>query len=382
MEVDGIPPQEDNSMANLIDIFESIEQFAYKLLTWIIFLPRTLAKIIVDSDWVPGYISTELREKDRNRFDDYFPPVMLILLVSVAPFIYFAYFAVTPSVTISAPAAAHVREDVIFIASVEFISDVSPYRFEWKDDSLKPLPVNYSVEDGSIVWTAWDTRGYKYIYVLASNPKGEQVWGRAVVYIGEVDEDLSSFAETSTPAPPPSAPQADLAESLKKTDTFLLGLLFLGMPLVFALAVEALREKPLTAEGIKRSFYIQCYYFAPLYFIFWIGLVAPEYFMTPSEKLLKGTILGMFFYFLGWLVYQETRLIAAERAWPWPKALGLSIGIFLFDILLILALASMGELDSMYFDMLRVGLWVLSVVVMLALIITGWIHALRKRRRE
>jgi hypothetical protein len=367
-------------MSNLIDIFESIEQFAYKILIWIILLPKTLAKIIIDPSWAPGYISRELREKEHNRFDEYFPPVILILMVAVVPFVYFSYFAVTPSATISAPDAAYVGEDVILSASADFISDIPPYRFEWKDKFLKPLPVNFSSEDGSVVWIAWDTPGDKHINVVVSNLKGEQLWDYAVVHIGKMDEDLSGFDGIPTLGPTPSVPKADLTEALKKTDTLLLGLLFLGLPLMFALAVDAFREKPLSAESMRRSFYIQCYYFSLPYLFLWAGLVAPQYFLTPSEALTKWAMLGMFFYFLGWLVYQETRLIAVERAWHWLKALGLSIAILLFDIMLILALPSMGEFNSMYPDLLRVWLWILFSATTLALIITSWVHAFRKRK--
>lgn len=73
-------------MVNLIDILESIEQFAYKVLIWILVAPKTLAKIIMEPGWVPTYISKELREKEQNRFDEYFSPVFLILLASVLEF--------------------------------------------------------------------------------------------------------------------------------------------------------------------------------------------------------------------------------------------------------------------------------------------------------
>jgi hypothetical protein len=367
-------------MLNLIDIFESIEQFAYKVLIWMLIAPKTLAKIIVDPDWAAGYITKELREKEHNRFDDFFSPVILILLVSVVPFVYFSYFTVTPSASISAPTAAHLGEDVILAASADFISDVPPYRFEWKDGSLKPLPVNYSGEDGSVIWIAWDEPGIKSIYVVASNQKGEKVWARSAhIYIGKAGEDLSRFKDVPTPEPSNNYLNADFGETLKETNSALLGLLFLGIPLIFALVVEVILGNPLSGEGMKRSFFIQCYYFAPLYTALWAGLVAPQYFLTPSESPLASMLLSMFLYFLGWLIYHETRLLEVECKFHWVKALGTTLGILTASTALVIALVAAGELKSTYPDLLRLGSWLIWVGLGLILIVMGWARALKSR---
>ena len=66
---------------NIINIIKGIEQLAVELLLWIIYVPKTIFKIIKDPNWVPGYIKEELEKKDR--FTGYMSPILLYLAVSV-----------------------------------------------------------------------------------------------------------------------------------------------------------------------------------------------------------------------------------------------------------------------------------------------------------
>ena len=70
---------------NIINILEGIEKLVVELLLWILFIPKTLFKIITDPNWVPIYIKEEL-DKKSERFDDYISPVLLFLTSSVVLF--------------------------------------------------------------------------------------------------------------------------------------------------------------------------------------------------------------------------------------------------------------------------------------------------------
>jgi hypothetical protein len=71
---------------NIINIIKGIEQLAVELLLWIIYVPKTLYKIIKDPNWVPVYIKEELN-KDEDKFKGYLSPILLFLAISVLLFV-------------------------------------------------------------------------------------------------------------------------------------------------------------------------------------------------------------------------------------------------------------------------------------------------------
>ena len=70
---------------NIINILKGIENLAIELLLWIIYIPKTLFKIIKDPYWVPDYVSDELKNDDK--FTNYMSPVLLYLGNSVILFV-------------------------------------------------------------------------------------------------------------------------------------------------------------------------------------------------------------------------------------------------------------------------------------------------------
>lgn len=61
---------------NFINIIEGIERLVVNLMFWIIFIPKSIYKIVTNPKWVPGYVSAEL-EKDKDRFKDFMSPIVL-----------------------------------------------------------------------------------------------------------------------------------------------------------------------------------------------------------------------------------------------------------------------------------------------------------------
>ena len=54
-------------MNNLTEIVEGIEKFAYEIMIWVLFIPKTLIQIIVNPSWVPEYITREMEDKKIGR---------------------------------------------------------------------------------------------------------------------------------------------------------------------------------------------------------------------------------------------------------------------------------------------------------------------------
>src|SRR5215216_7735798 len=126
-------PIGDKTMLDLTTILESIEKLAYDVLIWALLVPKTLIKIVIDPSWVRGYVTKELTQKDEARFDEYFSPIILILLASLLPFVY-SYLTPIPAVTIQGPEEVKVNSDIDFNATADFISERGNFKYVWTAD--------------------------------------------------------------------------------------------------------------------------------------------------------------------------------------------------------------------------------------------------------
>ena len=70
---------------NIISILAGIEKLVVELLLWLIFIPKTLFKIVADPNWVSKYVDEELAKKS-DKFVNFISPIMLFLVSSVVLF--------------------------------------------------------------------------------------------------------------------------------------------------------------------------------------------------------------------------------------------------------------------------------------------------------
>jgi len=85
---------------NIANILAGLEKLVVELLLWILFIPKTLYKVVSDPEWVPGYVDAELdREPDQesDRFDSYLSPIPLFFTCSVVLFVILAELEETAS---------------------------------------------------------------------------------------------------------------------------------------------------------------------------------------------------------------------------------------------------------------------------------------------
>ena len=298
-------------MANLTSIFDSIEKLAYDILIWILLVPKSLVKIVIDPGWVPRYVSKELKQKDENRFDDFLSPVILILIASLMPYL---YQLVTPYPEASIDSGTKVEQDygevevgwtADFWVDSDFIADTGNYSYEWDVDGGE---IYYSGDDYISVY--WDESGYHTVSVTVTNDKGEELWDWFDIYVvPEGDSPLSSSGGEERK----STGQGDLLNTLQGTQMVLPALIFLGLPMLFAIATEAFRGHALMRSTLKRSFYIQCYYFSPVILVMWSLYLGFNFFIAPDEVLLGLIVMLVAVIMLLWLIRNETRLIRSER---------------------------------------------------------------------
>jgi hypothetical protein len=70
---------------DLLKILRSLEEFLYEAITWLIFYPRTLWRIVSQPLTMAKYASTEIDQKTDNQFTDAIsPPLFLMLTLGLA----------------------------------------------------------------------------------------------------------------------------------------------------------------------------------------------------------------------------------------------------------------------------------------------------------
>jgi hypothetical protein len=175
--------QGGNDLSNITDFLDEIERLAYKILLWVLLIPKTLLKIILQPNWVPGYVKEEINSDSKRVFDRYLSPVVLFLIVTLIPSVLFAFVPIT-GMTISQPQA--ITEDdprsIAFTVKGNFRSSTQRlfHRVWWEvwhvnyeDRAGNPVNIEYGIDvdlDRSIVY--FDEEGNKI-----EDPKLSFVYG-------------------------------------------------------------------------------------------------------------------------------------------------------------------------------------------------------------
>ena len=79
-------------MKSVFTVLQDLERLIYKILMWVILIPKTIVKIILQPGWVHEYIKVELNSADDESmpFDEYMSPVLL-LTVALIPALVFNF---------------------------------------------------------------------------------------------------------------------------------------------------------------------------------------------------------------------------------------------------------------------------------------------------
>jgi len=74
---------------DLVGFIRSIEELIYEITTWVVLLPKTLIKVIINPGWIREYVTEEFKKEPEKRFDDYLSPFIFWFLLGVTPFLLF-----------------------------------------------------------------------------------------------------------------------------------------------------------------------------------------------------------------------------------------------------------------------------------------------------
>jgi uncharacterized membrane protein YfbV (UPF0208 family) len=80
-----IVPHKPEEIMDFMKLFQSLENAVYEIVTWVMFLPKTIFYTIIKPARMMEYVTEEWKKEEKDRFDDFLSPVILWLLVVVIP---------------------------------------------------------------------------------------------------------------------------------------------------------------------------------------------------------------------------------------------------------------------------------------------------------
>ena len=299
---------------NFFTVLQNIEKLIFKILMWIILIPKTIVRIILQPRQMAMYVKSELTA-GKEHFDEYVSPVILLLVVALLPAL--GYNALPKfGATLSSPAKTNptVERSLIFDATADFISAAPDREYYvawevWKKDAggeyiFEGSDYHVASDEGtSIVQVDSNTITDRFQYTFTS--------GEYLVYasVGNADtrrEDIptletydaylnvlvpesdgtqvqvsSDTAKTLDEKASSSSSGKNFLDSVKDERTIFLALALMIPPLLFAFAAQIFKTKwvNIGEETLKENFYVQCYYFSPLALAIWATYYA-YYFFT------------------------------------------------------------------------------------------------------
>lgn len=334
-------------MDGMKSFLDGFEKLAYDILIWLILVPKTLARVITHPSWVAGYVTKELAEKDTSRFDDYLSPVILMLLTSLVPFAIMDSFP-ERGLGVVGPIYGTVGKQSDFEATADFIYTVpleGHYSFSidvQTDDESKQGTWDVLFPEGGVAKTDepesrfavnWQEEGIYTVFISADNEQGETHFASHNIVIESkgtpIDESPMTFDERESG----EKGIKGIQEKLQSEASILAALIFMGLPLVFALSIEMFRGYSITSSVLKRSFYAQCYFFAPIYLSMWsFSLFVGFYWVEEANDLLFFSLFLVFLVIFVWFVINQIFLIKRERA------IGIVKATFIFTLATFLSL--------------------------------------------
>jgi len=345
-------------MKSIYNVLQDLEKLIYKILMWVILIPKTIVKITLNPAWAHGYITAELnpehKDQESSPFDEYMSPVILLLVVALLPALIFNFLP-TYSATVSSTAAEKPTTDrfLVFESLTDFrsASTEMDYFHVWivekrqadgklteifrerhlpKDaKNLIELVDNNTVKD-QFLYTLPDLEsGEYYINVYAGKYDKQrtdapviELYNASLKVIVPVKLDeqvvVSSDSTKSVVAAGDKIGLDNIVDQIQKENTIFLALALMIPPLLFALATKLFIGDPIGENTLKENFYVQCYYFSPLSLAIWATYYA-YYFFTPDAYFYVGRNVALPILLLPpiltaiWFFRTEIKTIAIER---------------------------------------------------------------------
>jgi len=346
-------------MKSIFTVLQDFEKLIYKILMWIILIPKTIVKITLNPGWAHGYITAELNpehkpDQESSPFDEYMSPVILLLVVALLPALIFNFLPAFGA-TVSSPASETPTTDrfLAFQSSTDFKSSSTDmdYFHVWIVEKVQTngdLAVIYREDHfpggatNLIQKIDNNTVTDHFLYTFPDLESGEYYVN---VYAGKyypfrkdtpVVELYNSYLKVTVPVKldeqivisnneMKSAVNAseqkgieNIVDQIQKENTIFLALALMIPPLLFALATKLFMGDPIGENTLKENFYVQCYYFSPLSLAIWATYYA-YYFFTSDAYFYIGNNIALPILLLPpimaaiWFFRTEMKVVATER---------------------------------------------------------------------
>jgi hypothetical protein len=293
-------------MFNVISVLDGFEKLLFEILSWSLFIPKTLIKILWDPDWVSSYVENEL-SKEKERFSEYISPLILLPIIVIG-----IYGLMEISGRrwgeINGPDTSLVGEDVTFYAEpifrwrgkligevweifnetertkefellrygdteysemIDFEKLITEYEHS---ESLQKK--NYINDVSSQLTYTWLEPGRYTIYVSFFSSAGENTEFRPAAH------QINVFAQDQTPEGVSqnvdnNSRNQNVFSSRERA--FTVALIALLLPLWLGICEELLKGKKPDRNRLKRNIYIQSLYVAPLALVIVIAALAENH---------------------------------------------------------------------------------------------------------
>ena len=368
-------------MKSIFTVFLDIEKLIYKVLMWVILVPKTIVKITLNPAWAPGYVTEEL-EKDETPFDEYISPIILLLVVALIPAVAFNLLP-TFGASISSPAETQPTTDrfLSFEVRTDFRSSSTEmdYFHTWtvkRVTSSVPIqgqvtpsasagngdltlinevhyprgPVNFieEIDDNTVkdkFLYGFPDAGQYLVVVTAGkyDPRRfDPESGRGVatelytstmrvVVPARLDEKIVISNEEKTKDVQGASPEGfeTFTASVQRENTLFIAIALMLPPLLFALATKIF-IKDIGEDTLKESFYTQCYYFSPPSLAIWASYYA-RYFFTSDAYLYADSSFAIKIIWLPtmlatlWFIRAEVKTIEDARGINGIRALTITL---------------------------------------------------------
>lgn len=421
-------------MKSILDFLAEIEKLAYKILLWIIFIPKTIVQITLNPGWAPDYVRGELKQ-EKSPFDEYMSPVILLLVVALIPAVIYQYlptFGVT--VTKHVEKESERQDTIEYWISKNFPVPENTYDAETNFASLSTnMKQRYEWYVEEIVYDEQgNVKGYNEIYREIHDETDESVYIEHVdlhttkdtfyfpfekpgdyyinvsvtkynaannnrplekydsylyVFVPDTyNEEMKGFISESSTKPKTESTKLDIdliSGQLKKESNIFLVFGLLIPPLFFAFATKLFAHKEISENALREAFYAECYYFAPISLAIWATIYAGRFLTNDVFYYYEASILIVFLPTLLaiiWFISVETNAIAKEENIVWWKAF--LIVIFCLTILLLVGgfIISFAVL-SIEDGIRKLAIWLYPLAAIGLLTILA-ISSIRNRRRE
>jgi hypothetical protein len=416
----------EEAMGAIIELLEQIEKLIYRTIIWLVLIPKTLIQIVLFPSWAPKYIKQELNEGNA-RFDEYFSPIVLLLVVAIFPFIIWGFLP-NPGIEIFSDSIDNptANRTLDFSSEITFISTSTDgfvtvfWRVEQEAfvegayfypsiqltrHTNNPVEADTSEYDYFYQldnYTVWDEFSYTFpvsggsYWVVVEAYKSDAQGNLIEEYLNDVyvfvppnsqeNVEVSAFrtqaAEGETKAEG-GIKIEEVAEKLKSEETILLALGLLIPPLLFALAAKLFAGESLSEDILKETFYVQCYYFSPIAALFWgmryaIRFLTPDvfnYYMFGDLLIYAPLILAIF-----WFISVQTYAIAGERKIHGWQAFLIAVGcavVILAGVIYIVNLNTPSVLEGTRVT----AIWFYPLLTIVLLTAYHWLVA-RQRKKE